>query len=62
MSSLRSLLFILSRSPPDEPVDWEEWREEKEPEKEEGRGSQQPGAPPPSSPLPIYFTVYCLLC
>lgn len=49
-SSPRWLLFI---SPPDEPVDCGRRRRRR-------RGSQQPGEPPPSSPLPLYFTVYCL--
>ena len=62
-SSLRSLLFI---SPLDEPVDWEEWREEKERGEEEeeqgggGHSSQEHLLPPLLSPYISLSIVSCV--
>lgn len=61
-SSLRSLLFI---SPLDEPVDWEEWREEKEREEvgeeEEEGGGGVTAARSTSSLLSSPHIFHCLL-
>lgn len=59
-SSLRSLLFI---SPLDEPVDWEEWREEKErgEEEEGGGGVTATAARSTSSLLSSPHIFHCLL-
>lgn len=55
-SSQRLLLFI---SPLDEPVDWEEWREEKEREGEEGGHSSQERLLPPLLSPYISLSIVC---